>query len=78
MTMMTAVLCGATFLPSELLLHQWQHGTDEEYSFYSMSWSYVGCVANIVTGGMITGNYGLWNMYVISTLILYLPKSEGL
>ena len=37
MTIMSAVLCGATFLPSELLLHQWQHGTDEEYSFYSMS-----------------------------------------
>jgi len=26
---------------------------------------------------MITGNYGLWNAYVLVTMVLYLPYHEG-
>ncbi|XP_065905012.1 protein wntless-like [Dysidea avara] len=60
-TLTAAALCVATFLPSELLLHQWQNVNSYQYSFYS---------------GMITGNYGLWNAYVLVTMLLYLPQHE--
>ena len=31
----------------------------------------------LLPGGMITGNYGLWNAYVLVTMLLYLPQHEG-
>lgn len=51
------VSVGTVLLPSQALLLHWQKGRSY-FSFYS---------------GLITGNYGLWNTYVLLMMVLYAP-----
>jgi hypothetical protein len=48
-------------LPSEALLHQWQHGKSN-YSIYT---------------ALVIGNYGLWNAYALVTALLHAPSPGG-
>ncbi|XP_064385810.1 protein wntless-like [Halichondria panicea] len=60
-TVLVAVCSIATVvLPTEMMLHQWQHGKNE-YAVYT---------------ALLTGNYGMWNAYTLLIMILYAPSKQ--
>ena len=79
-TCVAVVSVSTVILPSEALIHQWQH-KKKDYSIYSniaqdiLKKCPVTCLFD--AAALVIGNYGLWNAYAIVTALFHAPPTGG-